>query len=128
VLVALRRTALASFVLVCLAALKPCPLSGKATAIRDLLARDPVCLEIVHYLARNSEDADTARGIAEWWIKRNLASTQDALLKLQEFGVVQSFAVQDSTFVYAYTKNPILRQSIAHHLRGIPAPHPSREL
>ena len=110
------------------AALKPSPQSGKATAIRDLLARDPVCLEVVHYLVRNSEAADTARGIAEWWIKRSLASTQDALLKLQELGVVQSYAVQDNTFVYAYTKNPILRQSIAHHLRGIPAPHPSREL
>jgi hypothetical protein len=99
-------------------------------AIRDLLARDPICLEIVHYLSRNSEAADTARGIAEWWIKRNLASTQDALLKLQEFGVVQSFAVQDSTFVYAYTKNPILRQSIARQLRGILAPQSSssREL
>jgi hypothetical protein len=118
---------LASFVLFSLAALRPSPLSSKSTAIRDLLARDPVCLEIVHYLAQNSEAADTARGIAEWWIKRNLASTQDALLKLQEFGVVQSFAVQDSTFVYAYTKNPILRQSIARQLRGLLAPERSRE-
>ena len=109
-------------------ALKPSPLSGKATAIRDLLARDPVCLDIVQYLARHSEAADTARGIAEWWINRNLASTQDALLKLQEFGVVQSFAVQDNTFVYAYTKNPILRQSITRQLRGILAPHLSRGL
>ena len=121
-------TALACFVLLSHAALKPSPQSGKATAIRDLLARDPVCLEIVHYLARNSEAADTARGIAEWWINRNLASTQEALLKLQEVGVVQSFAVQDSTFVYAYTKNPILRQSIARHLRGLLTSHPSRGL
>jgi hypothetical protein len=121
-------TALAPFVLISLAALKPSSMSGKAMAIRDLLARDPVCLEIVQYLARNCEAADTARGIAEWWIKRDLASTQDALLKLQEFGVVQSFAVQDSTFVYAYTKNPILRQSIARHLPGLLALHPSREL
>ena len=119
---------MAPFVLVSHPALKPSPQSGKATAIRDLLARDPVCLEIVHYLVRNSEAADTARGIAEWWIKRNLASTQEALLKLQEFGVVQSYAVQDSTFVYAYTKNPILRQSVALQLRGLLALHPSREL
>ena len=124
---ALVGTALAPFVLISHTALKPNPLSGKATAIRALLARDPVCLEIVHYLARNSEAADTARGIAEWWIKRNLASTQDALLKLQEFGVVQSYAVQDSTFVYAYTKNPILRQSIARQLRGILPPRATRE-
>lgn len=118
---------LAPFVLISHRALKPSPQSGKATAIRDLLVRDPVCLEIVNYLSRHSEAADTARGIAEWWINRNLASTQEALLKLQDFGVVQSFAVQDNTFVYAYTKNPILRQSIARHLRGILAPHASRE-
>jgi len=43
-------------------------------------------------------------------------------------GVVQSFAVQDNTFVYAYTKNPILRQSIARHLRGLLTSHPSRGL
>jgi len=109
------------------ATLKASPPSGKATAIRDLLARDPVCLEIVQYLVRNTEAADTARGIAEWWIKRSLASTQDALLKLEEFGVVQAFAVQDSTFVYAYTKNPILRQSIARHQRGLPTLHRARE-
>ena len=118
---------MAPFVLLSHAALKASPPSGKATAIRDLLARDPVCLEIVQYLVRNTEAADTARGIAEWWIKRSLASTQDALLKLEEFGVVQAFAVQDSTFVYAYTKNPILRQSIARHLRGLPTLHRSRE-
>lgn len=125
---ALGVAALASFVLLSLAALKPSSPSGKATAIRDFLAGDPVCLEIVHYLVRNTEAADTARGIAEWWIKRSLASTQDALLKLQEFGVVQAFAVQDNTFVYAYTKNPILRRSIARHLRGLLILHPSREL
>ncbi|PYM92505.1 MAG: hypothetical protein DME04_14965 [Candidatus Rokuibacteriota bacterium] len=120
--------ALAWFVRVSHAALKPSPQSGKATAIRDLLAHDPVCLEIALYLARNSEAADTARGIAEWWIGRNLASTQEALLKLQACGVVQAFAVQDHTFVYAYTKNPNLRQSIARQLRGVLALHPSRGL
>ena len=40
---------------------------------------------------------------------------------------MQAFAVQDSTFVYAYTKNPILRQSIARHLRGLATLHRSRE-
>ena len=96
--------------------MKPASPSGRATAIRDLLARDPVCLQIVHYLSRNSEAADTARGIAEWWIRRDLASTQEALLKLQEYGVVQSYVVQDNMFVYVYAKNPILRQSLARYL------------
>ena len=104
--------------------MKPVPPSGRATAIRDLLARDLVCRDIVQYLTRNSEAADTARGIAEWWIGRDLASTQEALLKLQEYGVVQSYPVQDNTFVYVYAKNPILRQSLARYLQGLMAPHP----
>ena len=103
--------------------MKPAFPSGRATAIRDLLSRDPVCLDIVHYLIRNTEAADTARGIAEWWIRRDFGSTQEALLKLQECGVVQSYAVQDNMFVYAYTKNPILRQSLARYLQGLIAPH-----
>lgn len=85
-------------------------------AVRDLLARDPVCREIVQYLMRHSEAADTARGIAEWWIKRDVSSTREALSKLQECGVVQSYAVQDNTFVYAYTKKAVLRQSLARYL------------
>ena len=104
--------------------MKPASPSGRAAAIRDLLARDPVCLQIVHYLSRNSEAADTARGIAEWWIRRDLASTQEALLKLQEYGVVQSYVIQDNMFVYVYTKNPILRQSLARYLQELIAPHP----
>ena len=108
--------------------MRPASPSGRATAIRDLLARDDVCLEIVHYLTRNSEAADTARGIAEWWIRRDHASTLEALLKLQEYGVVQSYAVQDNMFVYVYTKNPILRQSLARYLEGLIAPHPMDRL
>ena len=108
--------------------MRPASPSGRATAIRDLLARDPVCLAIVHYLTRNSEAADTARGIAEWWIRRDLASTHEALLKLQEYGVVQSYAVQDNMFVYVYAKNPILRQSLARYLQGLIAPHPVERL
>jgi hypothetical protein len=94
----------------------------KATALRDLLARDPVCREIVQYLMRNSEAADTARGIAEWWIKRDVSSTREALSKLQACGVVQSYAVQDDTFVYAYTKKAVLRQSLARYLQRPPEP------
>jgi predicted transcriptional regulator len=89
-----------------------------ATALRDLLTRDPVCREIVQYLMRNSEAADTARGIAEWWIGRDVSSTREALSKLHACGVVQSYAVQGNTFVYAYTKKAVLRQSLARYLQG----------
>ena len=89
-----------------------------------MLERDPTCLDIVHYLTRHSEAADTARGIAEWWIKRDLPSTQEALSKLLECGVIRSHPVQDSTFVYAYTKNPLLRQTLARYVRALTVPSP----
>ena len=74
------------------------------------------------YLMRNSEAADTARGIAEWWIGRDVGSTTVALSKLHECGVVQSYAVQDNTFVYAYTKSAVVRQSVERYLQGTTVP------
>ena len=110
---------LASFVLPQQPALKPAPQIGlgRVAALRDLLARDPVCREIVRYLTRNNDAVDTVRGIAEWWIQRDVPSTSEALSKLQECGVVQSYPVQDNTFVYAYTKKAVLRQSLARYLQ-----------
>ena len=78
----------------------------------------------MQYLTRHSEAADTARGIAEWWIKRDLPSTQDALAKLLECGVIRSHPVQDSTFVYAYTKNVLLRQTLARYVRALTVASP----
>ena len=43
--------------------------------LRDLLARDPVCRDIVEYLMQNNDASDTARGIAQWWIRRDVAAT-----------------------------------------------------
>ena len=90
--------------------------------LRDLLAHDPVCRDIVQYLMQNNDAADTARGIAQWWIRRDVPATQDALTKLQELGVVRTHVVQDHTFVYAYTKRSVLRQSLARYLGGAPVP------
>jgi len=96
-------------------------------ALRDLLGRDTVCREIVHYLMRHSEAVDTARGIAEWWINRDVPSTRLALLRLQECGVVQSYIVQGETFVYAYTKRAVVRQSLARCLHDTIARHAPKE-
>jgi hypothetical protein len=90
--------------------------------LRELLAYDPVCRDIVQYLMHNNDAADTARGIAHWWIRRDLAATQVALTKLQGWGVVQTHVVQDHTFVYAYTKRSVVRQSLARYLGKAPAP------
>ena len=87
-------------------------------AIRELLWNNPVCGEIVTYLSRHIHAVDTAPGIAEWWIKRDLGSTQEALVKLLRRGVVRSF-LQGLTPVYAYTKNPSLRQRLARYVRAL---------
>jgi len=92
--------------------------TNRLAAIRDLLERDPVSLEIVRYLASHSEAADTARGVADWWIKRDLPSTVRALTKLVDHGVVCAYAVQDETLVFGYTKNTLLRQTLARHVLG----------
>ena len=76
----------------------------------------------------HSEAADTARGIAEWWINRDVPSTRRALLKLQACGVVQSFIVQGETFVYTYTKKAVVRQSLARYLREPIASPAAKEL
>jgi hypothetical protein len=99
-----------------------------APALRELLGRDAVCREIVQYLMRHNEAADTVRGIAEWWINRDVPSTRRALSKLQECGVVQSYVVQGETFVYAYTKRAVLRQSLARYLREPVSPPAAKEL
>ena len=90
--------------------------------LRELLAYDPVCRDIVQYLMHNNDAADTARGIAQWWIRRDLTVTQMALMKLQDWGVVQMHVVQDHMFVYAYTKRSVVRQSLAHYFGKAPAP------
>jgi hypothetical protein len=86
--------------------------NGKLAAIRELLDRDHVCLDIVRYLLGNGEAADTARGIAGWWINSDVSRTAEALTRLQELGVVRSHLVQDATSVYSFTKNPLLRETL----------------
>ena len=76
---------------------------------------------------RHNEAADTARGIEEWWINRDVPSTRQALLRLQECGVVESYIVQGDTSVYAYTKRAVLRQSLARCLQELVTPPAAKE-
>ena len=81
-----------------------------------------MCLDIVRYLLDHNEAADTARGIAEWWIKRDVPRTAEALSRLHAQGVVRSYLVQDATAVYAFTKNPILRDALRQYVGGLSQP------
>src|SRR5262249_31345306 len=92
--------------------------TDKLTAIRALLERDSLCRAIVSYLVRHTEAADTARGIAEWWIHGAVAATADALSRLEALGVVCTDAVHESTSGYAFTKNPLLRESLRHYVNA----------
>jgi hypothetical protein len=90
-------------------------------AIRQLLDHDAVCAAIVRYLVRHTEAADTARGIAEWWIDESFEATDQALQKLLEQRVVRCHVVQDDKTVFSYTRNELLRQSLdfwAHSTNG----------
>jgi hypothetical protein len=86
-----------------------------------LLDRNHVCLDIVRYLLDHCDAADTARGIAEWWINRDVALTAEALGQLQACGVVRSHLVQDATAVYGLTKNSLLRHTLRQYVSG-PSP------
>jgi len=95
---------------------------SRLTAIRELLDNDEISAEIVRYLVNHTEAADTARGIAEWWIGRDVGQTADALRRLQAHGVVRSYFVQEAASVYGFTKNPILRDTLTQYVRGQSTP------
>lgn len=100
--------------------------SSRFRAIRQLLDGDHVCRDIVQYLVRHSDAADTVSGIAEWWIKRDVARTAEALTKLREYGVVRSHLVQDPTSVYTLTKNRLLREVLRQYVDEPSSAMPTR--
>jgi len=89
------------------------------SAVGALLEGDPVCAAIVGYLVENERAADTAQGIAGWWIGRDVRATVAALETLAAHGVVQPHPVQQSS-VYTFTKDPRLRAAIRLCLENCP--------
>jgi hypothetical protein len=97
----------------------------RLTAIRELLDRDDACLDIVRYFVRHSEAADTTRGIADWWINRDVAQTAEALTRLREHGIVQSHLMQNVTSAHTFTKNPLLQEALRHYVLGRSSTRPA---
>ena len=87
-----------------------------------MLDSDHVCRDIVHYLVRHNEAADTTSGIAEWWIKRDVPRTANALTKLREHGVVRSHVVQDTSSVYTLTKSRFVRETLRQYVDQFRSP------
>ena len=94
----------------------------RSRTICELLDSDAVCRDIVHYLVRHSEAADTVSGIAEWWIKQGVARTSEALTKLRAHGVVRSHIIQEATSVYTLTKSRLIREALRQYVGRLPAP------
>ena len=100
---------------------RPLKRNDRLAAIHRLLDTDPVCLQIVAYLTRNTEAADTAQGIAEWWIRTEHRPTALALRALLEHGVVRSMSVPNATSVYGLTRDPSLRKNLVEYVQALAA-------
>lgn len=59
-------------------------------------------------------------GIAEWWIKRDVPRTSEALTKLRAHGVVRSHVVQEATSVYTLTKSRVIRETLRQYVGQSP--------
>ena len=100
--------------------------SAEHDAINGLLLADPVCEEIAAYLSCYTHAVDTARGIAEWWIDRDLGRTERALEKLADHGVLRVY-LNGPTRVYGLSRNPFVRRAVAAHVKSAGPPRRTAE-
>jgi hypothetical protein len=91
-------------------------------AIRQLLESDAVCQDIARYLVQHTEAADTARGIADWWVNRDISATERALVKLLDLGVMRLYLAHGPACVYAYTTDAGLRTVVSRVVQPIAGP------
>jgi hypothetical protein len=85
---------------------------GVTNSIATTLNADPLSEQIVLFLLENETAMDTARGIANWWVRRDELAVQAALDRLIVCGVITPHTFT-SGILYALTKN----QEIRHRLR-----------
>jgi hypothetical protein len=78
------------------------------TLIEATIGADPVCREIVLFLLENETAMDTARGIANWWVRRDELAVQAALDRLIACGVITPHTFT-SGILYGLTRNPEVR-------------------
>jgi len=62
----------------------------------------PVAAAIVDYLRRHPDAADTAAGVAQWWLGRHCSddTVARAMVRLVERGVVERHRLPDGTAVF----------------------------
>ncbi len=87
-----------------------------------MLEADRLCQQIVSFLLENETAMDNAKGIAAWWVRRDVIAVQAALDRLISCGVVTVHTFT-SGILYGLTPNPEIRG----WLRNTYAVAPSRE-
>ncbi len=78
------------------------------TLIDSTIGADPLSREIVLFLLENETAMDTARGIANWWVRRDELAVQAALDRLIACGVITPHTFT-SGILYGLTRNPQIR-------------------
>ena len=85
---------------------------GVTNSIATILSADPLSEHIVLFLPENETAMDTARGIANWWVRRDELAVQAALDRLIACGVITPHTFT-SGILYGLTKS----QEVRHQLR-----------
>ena len=93
-----------------------------AATVRDF----PLCGEIVAFFLDHNYAMDTARGIADWWLRADLTLVQEALDKVVACGVVVVHTKGGKIF-YSFTQDADLHSTLREHLaeRKKEPAHPS---
>ncbi len=78
------------------------------TLIDSTIGADPLSREIVLFLLENETAMDTARGIANWWVRRDELAVQAALDRLIACGVITPHTFT-SGILYGLTRNKQVR-------------------
>lgn len=90
---------------------------NKVDQIVSLVEQYPLCAEIVLFFLEHTSAMDTAKGIAEWWLQRDLEATQEALHLLVSSGavVVKTYA---GINLYSFTTNTRLQTKLQAYFNG----------
>jgi len=81
---------------------------GVTNSIGATLQGDPLSEQIVLFLLENETAMDTARGIANWWVRRDELAVQAALDRLISCGVITPHTFT-SGILYGLTRNEKIR-------------------
>jgi hypothetical protein len=81
---------------------------GVTNSIATTLNTDPLSEQIVLFLLENETAMDTARGIANWWVRHDELAVQAALDRLISCGVITPHTFT-SGILYALTRNEKIR-------------------